>query len=260
MAKNFRRRHHRGGAPKNRDTYVPVGNPEALNKQVADLSLHPKTLAALEAAGVATVAQIVIRREREMYKIQNFGKKNLEDVKRAITALGLEFRPDETVEKEQANGTPAAKKVENGAKQAPAKPARPTEPGAPEEWTKFSRNGKWGIKNLLGKEELPAVYDEIFLFREGLACYEKEGLFGYVNPKGEVVIEPQFECAMSFSEGLACVTKNDKCGYINQNQEVIIPFRYDAGTAFVGGTARVKLDGKWGRITTDPNVEIKWEK
>ena len=256
MAKNFRRRHHRGPAHKEREVYIPQGAPELLEKPITDLPLHEKTLNALSAAGVKDVAAIVSRREREMYKIQNFGKKNLEDVKRAITQLGLNFRPDED--------TPQpAQQQKCGEKSQPKgndKPPRPTEPGEPEQWTKFTKGGKWGIKNLRGAVEIPAVYDEIFLFREGLACYEKEGQFGYVNAKNEVVIEPQYECAMSFSEGLACVTLDGKCGYINTSAETVIPFLYDAGTAFTCGSARVKLDGKWGRITTDTTAEIKWEK
>lgn len=253
MSKNFHRR-RRNGAPKQREVYVPAGAPELLEKPVTELNLHEKTLNALTVGGVKTVGAIISRREREMYKIQNFGKKNLEDVKRAILALGLAFRPEvEEVQNTQKTG------VEQREKQ-PQKKQRATEPGAPEEWTKFSKNGKWGIKNLMGKEEIPATYDEIFLFKEGLACYEKEGLFGYLNPKNEVVIEPQFECAMSFSEGLASVTKDGKCGYINTSAEVVIPYLYDAGTAFKDGVARVKLDGKWGKITTDQSQEVKWEK
>lgn len=259
MAKNFRRRHHRGPAQKEREVYIPQGAPELLEKPVEELKLHEKTLSALVAGGVKTVAAIVSRREREMFKIQNFGKKSLEDVKRAITALGLTFRPDEADSAEHTQ-KPQQKGQQKAQDARPQKAPRPTEPGAPEEWTKFSKGGKWGIKNLMGKEEIPPVYDEIFLFREGLACYEKEGLFGYINTKNEVVIEPQFECAMSFSEGLACVTKDDKCGYINTSAETVIPFLYDAGTAFKDGSARVKLDGKWGRITTDLSAEIKWEK
>lgn len=257
MANNFkRRRHHKPHAP--REVYIPEGDPALLAKPVEELKLHEKTLNALVNGNVRTVGAIISRREREMYKIQNFGRKNLDDVKKAITALGLSFRAEE-IQADEAKPQGNAGREKNKDKKTPApEKKRATEPGEPEEWTKFSRSGKWGLKNLMGKEAIPPIYDEIFLFKEGLACYEKEGLFGYINPENEVVIEPQFECAMSFSEGLACVTVNDKCGYINKDQEVVIPYEFDAGTAFSGGKARVKQDGKWGVYTL--GEEIKWEK
>lgn len=214
--------------------YNPPYSEELMNKPLAELKLLPRTMDALNAAKLSVLRDIAVRTEKDMYKIQNFGKKNLEDVRRAITGLKVDFKPEADARADQTAT-------------APAKPAkvRPTEPGAPEEWVKFTKNGKWGIKDLLGHEVIPAQYDEIFRFKENLACFEQKGNFGYINAKNEVVIAPEYECAMSFSEGLASVALNNKSGYIDSSGKVVIDFIYDAGTAFCDGKARVKTDGKW---------------
>ncbi len=256
MAKKPRKHFHKRHAPV--QEYIPKGNAELLAKSISEIGLSPNTLDILTNGKIETVCDICKRTEREMFKVQRFGKKNLEEVRKIITKMGLEFRPfekkdsDKPVSSKPANSAPAQ------SEKTDKKPNRPTSPGEPEEWVKISKGGKWGFKDLLGKEVIPAKYDEIFLFHEGLACFETLGEFGYINSKAEVVIEPKYECAMSFSEGLASVTLDGKCGYINKSGEVVINYAYDAATAFQNGVARVKLDGKWGVINTQG--EVNWNK
>lgn len=252
MAKKPRKHFHKHHAPI--QEYTPVGDPALLAKSIQELNLSANTLDTLTAGKIETVCDICKRTERDMFKIQRFGKKNLEEIRKVLSNLGLAFRPFEKKTEENKPTENKAKQEDNSNK----KPSRPNSPGEPEEWVKFTKNGKWGFKDLLGKEIIPAKYDEIFLFHEGLACFETLGEFGYLNAKNEIVIEPKFECAMSFSEGLASVTLDGKCGYINKNGEIIINYAYDAATAFQNGTARVKLDGKWGVI--DTKGEVNWNK
>ena len=245
MSKKFRRHFHK---PNKTDTYTPPYSDEILAKLVDDIGLQENTLTLIKSANILTVGDIVKRREKEMYKVQRFGRKQLDDVKKALANLSVAFRPDD------ANDTKTDIKRETPQKQE--KPKKVSTPGEPEEWVKFTRNGKWGFRDLQNREVIPPRYDEIFLFHEGLACFEIRGEFGYINAKGEVVIEPKYECAMSFSEGLASVTIDGKCGYINTLGEVVIDYAYDAATAFQDGYARIKQDGKWGTIT--PSGEINW--
>ena len=244
MSKKFRKHFHK---PHKTDTYTPPYDSEILTKSVDDIGLGDNTLALIKPAGILTVGDIVKRREREMFKVQRFGKKQLDDIKRALASLSVEFRPNDEPQKAQNDTTPPNKQDA---------PKKPVNGGEPEEWVKFTKNGKWGFRDSQNREVIPARYDEIFLFHEGLACFEIRGEFGYINTKGEVVIEPKYECAMSFSEGLASVTLNGKCGYIDKSGEVVIDYAYDAATAFQDGYARIKLDGKWGTIT--PSGEINW--
>ncbi|MEG1791456.1 MAG: WG repeat-containing protein [Clostridia bacterium] len=119
-----------------------------------------------------------------------------------------------------------------------------------EEWRKITKNGKWGFSNGL-RTVIEPKFDEVFNFKEGLACVEVNELFGFINPSGEYVIEPMYDCAMSFSEGFAVIFEHEKCGYINKNNERVIDCKFDAATAFENGRAKVKESGKWGTIAPD---------
>ena len=246
MSKKFKRHFHKPTKP---DAYTPPYSEEVLNKSVDDIGLQQSTLDLIKSAKILTVLDVVKRREKDMFKVQRFGRRQLDDVKKALATLSVDFRPDEVKETNASDNAQQPQPKQE-------KHKKPNSPGEPEEWVKFTRNGKWGFRDLQNREVIPARFDEIFLFHEGLACFEIRGEFGYINTKGEVVIEPKYECAMSFSEGLASVTIDGKCGYIDKTGNVIIDFAYDAATAFQDGYARIKLDGKWGTIT--PNGEINW--
>lgn len=253
MAKKPRKHFHKHHAPRLPE-YTPVGDATLLAKPISEIGLSTLTLEILSSGKIETVHDICIRTERDMFKIQRFGKKNLDEVRKIITSMGLTFRPFEKKVEDDSSSTGKT----SAHSEHTDKKTHQSSPGEPEEWVKISKNGKWGFKDLQGKEVIPAKYDEIFLFHEGLACFETLGEFGYINANNDVVIAPKFECAMSFSEGLASVTLDGKCGYINKSGEVVIDYAYDAATAFQNGTARVKLDGKWGVI--DTQGVVNWNK
>lgn len=141
----------------------------------------------------------------------------------------------------------------NGQKQKPQQERRPKVELPVEEWLKISKNGKWGFSNGLTTVIEPR-FDEVFCFKDGVACVDDNGKFGYIDTKGDYVIEPKFECAMSFSEGFAVFFEGEKCGYINKEGNVVLPAKYDAATAFENGRAKVKEFGKWSTIDTEGNT------
>ena len=141
----------------------------------------------------------------------------------------------------------------NGQKQKPQQERRPKVELPVEEWLKISKNGKWGFSNGLTTVIEPR-FDEVFCFKDGVACVDDNGKFGYIDTKGDYVIEPKFECAMSCSEGLAVFFEGEKCGYINKEGNVVLPAKYDAATAFENGRAKVKEFGKWSTIDTEGNT------
>ncbi len=163
----------------------------------------------------------------------------------------------------QVNGKPQAapnKPQQNGKKPQNSRPPEPIKPKVElprEEWLMVSKNGKYGFSNGLTTVIQPQ-FDEVFCFKDGLACVDVGEKFGYIDQKGEFVITPQYECAMSFSEGMAVFFEGEKCGYINKTGEVVIPAKYDAATAFENGRAKVKEAGKWQTI--DPEGNILWSK
>lgn len=144
-------------------------------------------------------------------------------------------------------------KSEKRTKQKPQQERRPKVELPVEEWLKISKNGKWGFSNGLTTVIEPR-FDEVFCFKDGVACVDDNGKFGYIDTKGDYVIEPKFECAMSFSEGLAVFFEGEKCGYINKEGNVVLPAKYDAATAFENGRAKVKEFGKWSTIDTEGNM------
>lgn len=297
---NYKRRENR----LNEDKYNAPYSPEILKMSVEGLGLSDSTFAALIAGKVFSVGDIVIRREREMYRIQNFGKRNLLEVSAKLRALGVDFRPEseqngvhasmngagitgaannkepkgqarefkkqqdiQQVNNKQVSNNSSNRnssefslnkrnKTDNSYKSGRLFPRAPFVASPPDalkgdNFSKMQRAGKWGFKDASGKEVIPAIYDEVFAFKEDMACVEKNGLFGYINRKNELVIPYKYVCASSFQEGLACVVLEEKCGFIDKNGSMELPMEYDAATSFSEGVSRAKKDGKWGLLKKD---------
>ena len=238
------------------DDYEPQADAQTQAISVNELELTDRTKKTLLKGRIVTLGDILRRTEHDMYRCQNLNKKNLEDVRKMLNARDLSFKPDSLV-KQSSQSIKAEQNRQNGRPQYQREEfQKPKGPGEPEEWIKYSVNNKFGFKDLTGSVRIQPVYDEIFRFKEGYACFEQHGDFGYIDKEGNVVIEPQFECAMSFSEGLASVTKDGKCGYIDKEGNVVIDYRFDTATAFENGTARVKLDGSWNVIDKKGNLKV----
>lgn len=303
-----RRNRNRGGNPDRKTQeplYVAPYDAQLLATPLSQLSLSEATLAALTKARLTTVGEVAVKRAQEMYRVQNFGKRNLAELANALHGIGVDFRPPEktpsqTVASAAAKGNGERKGGKNGSAAAQGKvpvtdgasanrnadkdgsrhkkqrkgaaddgltleqvfphpkfvPSAPT-PMPTDDFVKFQRGGKWGFKDKRGKELIPPIYDEVFNFKEDMACVERKQLFGYIDRNNELVIPYRYDCAGSFSGGYACVGDADKCGYINKQGEVVVPFVYDAGMPVTDGKARVKKDGRWGVLSLDTN-EIIW--
>lgn len=281
------------GAAQRADSRYPV---EKTSVTLEALGVSPSLAELLGKNRISTAGDLVRRTEKDMFRVQGFNKKMLFELRDLLKAQGMEFNPDPAAQpvQQKAQQKPAKQPERNGARSAaeeaprrekargtderrqkpvdgkngkpeqrpaksrdekPQKPAKLTEPLPVEEWRKIQKSGKWGFYDGF-KTVIPAMYDEVFCFKEGLASVENDEKCGYINPQNEVVIPLEYETAMSFSEGYASVVKGGKCGYINKNNEVVIPFVYDAATPFEDGEAKVKKDGKWGTLT--PDGTVKW--
>ncbi len=163
---------------------------------------------------------------------------------------------------DQRGVKPKAKETPYVMTTLPEKPPRPVKVAIKEEpdaYVKINKNGLWGFRDRNSKDmAVPAVYDEVFSFKEDLCCVQKEEKFGFINREGEEIIPIVYDCATSFSEGLACVYKGEHCGYINKQGETVVDFKFDAGTPVVNGECRVKKNGKWGEMHLDNPEEIRW--
>lgn len=258
--------------------YTPIGSKEALDTPIENIGLKSQTLEILLKGGIKRCFDIAVRSEREMFKIQNLGRKHCNEIEEKIKSLGLTYRPDEK------NGQPAKENkkdfqtqkdsrenkfqdsgknqekdfggLRNGGLNQRVKPKFvPDEPPKkePEPFIKFSKNKKWGFMDRKGMEITAPEFDEVFPFKEGYACVEKDGLFGYIDTEGKAVTDFIYDCALSFNEGYACVTKNDKSGLIDTEGHTVLPLEYEAVTPVEQGRAKVKKDGKWFNLFKDEN-------
>ena len=105
--------------------------------------------------------------------------------------------------------------------------------------------GKWGFMDETGKLVIPANFDFIESFKEGLApaCLGDKK-FGYIDHGGRWVIPPQFGMAQSFQEGMARVEADNLWHFIDHRGQQAISIRYGAMPMdFSEGLACVKDPG-----------------
>jgi hypothetical protein len=108
--------------------------------------------------------------------------------------------------------------------------------------------GGWGLINSQGAFVVPAQYEDIHCFSEGLAA-AKHGEWGFVDETGKFVIAPQFFGVGDFSEGLASFESRgwpngphylyvNSYGFIDRTGSVVVPAKYDAVYPFKFGIAK----------------------
>ena len=99
------------------------------------------------------------------------------------------------------------------------------------------------------------TWDEIDIFREGLARVRSGRYYGFVDTENQIAIPPEWPEADRFSEGLCAVRdRRGQIGYIDKTGELVIPAVYSEAGRFSGGSARVMMDGI-GWYMIDPKGE-----
>lgn len=278
MARNTR--YNKPKKPKIGVGYTPPYKKELLDKPVESLNLSENLLAIIQKGGVLTFNDIAIRYDTDMYKMQNFNKKCLFELKAKMKNSGIDFRKKEDVsddveiertdikndnkkrdkrDRSEKNQDRIEKEVKRERpKFIPVKEAQDI-------YVKINKGGLWGFQERAsGKITVEPQFDELFSYKEELCCAEKGERFGFIDRSGKIIIPFDYECALSFSEGLASVGKKGLMGYIDKDNNVVVNFEYDAATQFSQGEARVKKDGKWGALTLIKgenglkSVEIRW--
>ena len=113
-------------------------------------------------------------------------------------------------------------------------------------------NDNMGFKNKNGQIIIPAQWNMVYDFHEGLAKVQN-WKYGFINIKGEVVVPLEWDNSEYFSEGLAVVEKDEKCGYINKAGELVIPLVWNCAFPFYKGRAIV-IDDKQRYIDKQGNI------
>jgi len=282
MPNNKKHKYYHKKPKKNPIENIQLDYPvELLTKPISEINLSESTFDLLSKNKISVCGDLVMRTEKDMYKIQGLNKKILLEVINSLSKFGLELRPiPEQIEKsssKQISNNDKPQQINKDKQNDIEKPQQINKFGLAEkvlqkdnkkttnnlltqvdniitnEIKKFIKGGKWGfIKG--SKILVPPIYDEVFLFKEDLSCVEIDEKCGFIDINNNIVIPIEYDLASSFSEGLAMVCKNNKCGYINKNNELVIPFSYDAATQFENGEAKVKKDGKWATIDTNNNL------
>lgn len=287
------KRYNRRGGKKKIDNYTPTGDSAALATPIQNMGLSERTLSALTAGGVKTAADIARRRSREMYRIQNIGRRNIAEIEKALALLKLTFRPDEqeneNAKRENIQGkqSPAENKGGNinANKNSEQQKKSVKQVGRQDNLGKQNNNGNrpnntksdiksyHAINDAISKTYAGMSINEIIMggkrkrplpqpaqkehIKEGdLVKFCRKGKWGYKDWKGNVVIQPSYEEAFSFSEGLAGVEKNGLIGYISDKENLVINYIYDCGTSFKEGLAAVSKGEKSGYIDKKGNVVI----
>lgn len=114
---------------------------------------------------------------------------------------------------------------------------------------RHKQSKKEGYVDYQGKLVIPAQFDSVYGFSEGLSLIKQGDKYGYINPKGQFVIKPTYTDAWGFVEGLAKVQVDGKYGFINKTGKFTIKPTFalaSSGHAFFEGLLPVSSQGKWG--------------
>lgn len=157
----------------------------------------------------------------------------------------------------------------------------------------YKSNEKWGFINQSGTIVIPAAFDGVDFFHEGIAVVSLNDKLGYINKSGNTIIKPQFDEANAFSNGVAVFQKGNGYGLLDRSgvvlldpiykdislcsehlffalkdslyacysvdsKEVIAP-KFTEVTSFEKGKAIVAKNSGWGVIDTLGNLIIDFQ-
>jgi hypothetical protein len=86
------------------------------------------------------------------------------------------------------------------------------------------------------------------VFLENYFPVASDQKYGYMNSNGAIVIQPQYDEVGVFRNGLAVVSKESKYGVINKKNELIVDFVYDEIVDFQDDRAIVSKEEKYNLI------------
>lgn len=103
--------------------------------------------------------------------------------------------------------------------------------------------GKYGFMNTQGKLMIPAMYNEVGPFQEGLAVVSKDDKFGIVDKKNQMIVDFQYDEILEFVQNRAIVRKGEKYGVIDRLGKLVFPLVFD-DISFTGNFYDTQKDEK----------------
>jgi hypothetical protein len=113
--------------------------------------------------------------------------------------------------------------------------------------------GQWGWVNADGRV-VPARYNALGSFGEGLMPVQVGERWGYADAAGELRIEPRFEAALRFRDGVAVACEGGKDGYLKPDGTWLLPPQFELLDYATEGRGRVKTNGQWHLLDLAGNV------
>lgn len=123
----------------------------------------------------------------------------------------------------------------------------------------FMKNSKWGFFDENLKEVIPATYQFINPFYEGVAAAKMNNKIGFIDKSNKIIVPFKYDEAESFINGLAVVGINEKYGIINKVGEEIVPLIYDEIGTTKNQFIAVELDEKFGFIDRSGKLVVGLE-
>lgn len=137
----------------------------------------------------------------------------------------------------------------------------------------FQQNDKWGYMNLLTDESIPAQFDHVWPFSEGIAAVIKDKKLVFINTKGEIVINKELgkmpeEDDCRFMDGYCVVNSTEGLtGLIDQQGNWALEPIYD-DIYHENGLWKVRSHELYGLFSADldtmftvkhPRIAIEYE-
>ena len=116
---------------------------------------------------------------------------------------------------------------------------------------------QYGFMNIKQEVIIPAKFERVGYFVDGLALAQMKNLWGYINTKGDFVIEPKYKYAEPFEYGFAKVSYKEQSGftaqdflYINIKGVEITADKILKEPVYMFGMKPNIVNGKYGYINT----------
>ena len=129
---------------------------------------------------------------------------------------------------------------------------------------KIKQNGKYGLIDLIGKELLPAEYDEITVLKgiENSIIIKKDGKVGLVNNRGSVIVGTEYaeikNLGNTYKEGYITVNQEGKYGVISTTKKQVLENQYEEIVQkSLGEYYLVKQEGKQKLIDSKGNTLVE---
>ena len=111
------------------------------------------------------------------------------------------------------------------------------------------KDGKYGCIDFNGNTVLSLIYDKLRFNVEDIWDFCIADKWGLVEPGDKIIIPAEYDDISEFNQGLAPVKRSGKWGFVNRNNTLIVPFKYDKVSmsmfdTMYGEVAFVERDGE----------------